>query len=60
MTNVNLLLRIMVVLSWSIVFSMPKLYLLQIEKVIPSQYLAFTRHSFNKSMSKGDFNFKRF
>ena len=36
------------------------LYLFLIGKVGPLQYLAFTHHSFNISLSKGDFSVKEF
>ena len=39
---------------------MPKLYLFPIDKFIPRQYLTFTQHSFNISLSKCDLNLKYF
>ena len=55
MTEVNLLFRISSSVGQLIV---PKLYLFPIDKVIPRQYLTFTQHSFNISLSKGDFDVK--
>ena len=57
MTEVNLLFRISSSVGQLIV---PKLYLFPIDKVIPRQYLTFTQHNFNISLSKCDLNLKYF